>query len=298
MLRWGDLTCRDIERWGGVYELCDCVKIGKDSHVRALGWGYRTGKALNLRGVARFHCLPRARAIPFTLIPMSRILIADDDRELCALLTEYLRREGLEVDAVHDGESALARLRDAATRPDLMILDVMMPGQNGLDTLRELRLQHRLPVIMLSARGEPVDRVVGLELGADDYLSKPCLPRELLARVRAQLRRHTVEGAGTITIGQLRLLPGERRALVGENELSLTAAEFLLLLSLAQRAGEVIDKATLTRAALGRELERFDRSVDVHVSRLRHKLAEADETSLRIESVRGAGYVLVVGARA
>ncbi|HEX7817374.1 response regulator transcription factor [Dyella sp.] len=229
---------------------------------------------------------------------MSRILIADDDRELCALLTEYLRREGLEVDAVHDGESALARLRDAATRPDLMILDVMMPGQNGLDTLRELRLQHRLPVIMLSARGEPVDRVVGLELGADDYLSKPCLPRELLARVRAQLRRHTVEGAGTITIGQLRLLPGERRALVGENELSLTAAEFLLLLSLAQRAGEVIDKATLTRAALGRELERFDRSVDVHVSRLRHKLAEADETSLRIESVRGAGYVLVVGARA
>lgn len=226
---------------------------------------------------------------------MSRILIVDDDRELCALLAEYLRREGLQVDVVHDGESALAQLRDSATRPDLMILDVMMPGQNGLDTLRELRLQHRLPVIMLSARGEPVDRVVGLELGADDYLSKPCLPRELLARVRAQLRRHTVEGAAALTIGQLRLLPGERRAYVDEQELSLTGAEFLLLLTLAQRTGEVIDKATLTRAALGREIERFDRSVDVHVSRLRHKLAEADETSLRIESVRGAGYVLVVG---
>jgi two-component system response regulator CpxR len=226
---------------------------------------------------------------------MSRILIVDDDRELCALLAEYLRREGLQVDVVHDGESALAHLRDPATRPDLMILDVMMPGQNGLDTLRELRLQHRLPVIMLSARGEPVDRVVGLELGADDYLSKPCLPRELLARVRAQLRRHTVEGAAALTIGQLRLLPGERRAYVDEQELSLTGAEFLLLLTLAQRSGEVIDKATLTRAALGREIERFDRSVDVHVSRLRHKLTEADETSLRIESVRGAGYVLVIG---
>lgn len=226
---------------------------------------------------------------------MSRILIVDDDRELCALLAEYLRREGLQVDVVHDGESALAQLRDPATRPDLMILDVMMPGQNGLDTLRELRLQHRLPVIMLSARGEPVDRVVGLELGADDYLSKPCLPRELLARVRAQLRRHTVEGAAALTIGQLRLLPGERRAYVNEQELNLTGAEFLLLLTLAQRTGEVIDKATLTRAALGREIERFDRSVDVHVSRLRHKLAEADETSLRIESVRGAGYVLVTG---
>jgi two-component system response regulator CpxR len=229
---------------------------------------------------------------------MSRILIADDDRELCGLLAEYLRREGLQVDVVHDGAAALAYLRDPATRPDLVILDVMMPGQNGLDTLRELRLQHRLPVIMLSARGEPVDRVVGLELGADDYLAKPCLPRELLARVRAQLRRHTVEGAATLSIGQLRLLPGERRAYVNEHELSLTGAEFLLLLTLAQRAGEVIDKATLTRAALGRELERFDRSVDVHVSRLRHKLAEAEETSLRIESVRGAGYVLAGGARA
>jgi len=226
---------------------------------------------------------------------MSRILIVDDDRELCALLAEYLRREGLQVDVVHDGESALAQLRDPATRPDLMILDVMMPGQNGLDTLRELRLQHRLPVIMLSARGEPVDRVVGLELGADDYLSKPCLPRELLARVRAQLRRHTVEGSAALTIGQLRLLPGERRAYVNEQELNLTGAEFLLLLTLAQRTGEVIDKATLTRAALGREIERFDRSVDVHVRRLRHKLTEVDETSLRIESVRGAGYVLVTG---
>jgi two-component system, OmpR family, response regulator CpxR len=224
---------------------------------------------------------------------MSRILIGDDDRELCALLSEYLRREGLQVDVVHDGEAVLAQLRDQATRPDLLILDVMLPGRSGLDTLRELRAQHRLPVIMLSGRGEPVDRVVGLELGADDYLSKPCLPRELLARVRAQLRRHTVEGAGVLTAGVLRLLPGERRAYAGEQELNLTGAEFALLLMLVQRAGEVIDKTSLTRVALGRELERFDRSIDVHVSRLRHKLAEASPHSPRIDSIRGAGYVLL-----
>lgn len=225
---------------------------------------------------------------------MPRILLADDDQELTALLTEYLQREGLSVDTVHDGESALARLGDPATRPDLLILDVMMPGRNGLDTLRALRAQHRLPVIMLSARGEPVDRVVGLELGADDYLAKPCLPRELLARVHAQLRRHTVERAPAVQAGPLRLEPGERRAFVGERELSLTGAEFALLLLLAQRAGEVVDKATLTRHALGRELERFDRSIDVHVSRLRHKLAEDErQAAPRIEAVRGAGYVLM-----
>lgn len=227
---------------------------------------------------------------------MSRILIVDDDRALCSLLAEYLQREGFVVDIAHDGETALAQLRSAAARPDLLILDVMMPGRDGLDTLRELRLQYRLPVIMLSARGEAVDRVIGLELGADDYLAKPCVPRELLARVRAQLRRNAPIAAGTLQVGNLRLLPGERRAYAGEKELSLTGAEFLLLLALAQRAGELVDKTVLTRIALGRELERFDRSVDVHVSRLRHKLIEASAQSPRIESVRGAGYVLVVGA--
>ncbi|RUL74511.1 response regulator transcription factor [Dyella choica] len=224
---------------------------------------------------------------------MSRILIGDDDRELCSLLAEYLRREGLQVDVVHDGATVLAHLRDPAMRPDLLILDVMMPGRSGLDTLRDLRAQYRLPVIMLSGRGEPVDRVVGLELGADDYLSKPCLPRELLARVRAQLRRHTVERAGELTAGVLRLLPAERRAYAADQELNLTGAEFALLLLLAQRAGEVVDKTSLTRVALGRELERFDRSIDVHVSRLRHKLQEASAQAPRIDSVRGAGYVLL-----
>jgi len=228
---------------------------------------------------------------------MPRILIVDDDRALADLLAEYLRREGFAVDVAHDSDAGLAQLHNPSTRPDLLILDVMMPGRDGLDTLRELRLKHRLPVIMLSAKGEPVDRVIGLELGADDYLTKPCLPRELLARVRAQLRRNTPATAGSLQVGVLRLEPGERRAYVGEQELSLTGAEFQLLLALAQRAGELIDKATLTRMALGRELERFDRSIDVHVSRLRHKLAESSPQAPRIDSVRGAGYSLVAGGQ-
>jgi len=228
--------------------------------------------------------------------PASRILIVDDDRALSQLLAEYLRREDFAVDVVHDGESALARLRDPASRPDLLILDVMMPGRDGLDTLRELRRQHRMPVIMLSAKGEPIDRIVGLELGADDYLSKPCLPRELLARVRAQLRRNAPTTAANLQIGELRVQPGDRRAFLGEQELVLTGAEFTLLLTLAQHAGELVDKATLTRTALGREMERFDRSIDVHVSRLRQKLAAASEQAPRIESVRGSGYLLTAGA--
>jgi two-component system response regulator CpxR len=228
--------------------------------------------------------------------PTSRILIVDDDRALCALLADYLQREGFVVDLAHDGESALVQLRNPASRPDLLILDVMMPGRDGLDTLRELRMQHRLPVIMLSAKGEPVDRVIGLELGADDYLAKPCLPRELLARVRAQLRRNTPATAANVQVGTLRLQPGDRRAFIDEQELSLTGAEFTLLLALAQRAGELVDKASLTRLALGRELERFDRSIDVHVSRLRHKLGEASAQAPRIESVRGSGYLLIAGA--
>lgn len=226
----------------------------------------------------------------------SRILIADDDRALCQLLADYLQREGFVVDFVHAGEGAMGRLRNQAERPDLLILDVMMPGRDGLDTLRELRTQHRLPVIMLSGRGEPADRVIGLELGADDYLSKPFLPRELLARVRAQLRRTAPPMVGPVQVGILQLFPGERRAEVQGQDLALTGAEFLLLLGLAQRAGELIDKSTLTRFALGRELERFDRSIDVHVSRLRRKLAEASEHSPRIESSRGSGYVLLAAA--
>jgi two-component system response regulator CpxR len=224
---------------------------------------------------------------------MFRILIGDDDVELCALLCECLRCDGFDADAVHDGKGVLNRLRDSRLRPDLLILDVMMPGQSGLDALRELRIQHRLPVIMLSGRGEPLDRVIGLELGADDYMSKPCLPRELVARVRAQLRRQTLEVAGDIHFGVVRLSPGERKAYAGERDLELTGAEFAILFMLVQHAGEVLDKQLLTRTALGRDLERFDRSIDMRVSRLRHKLAMASSQPPRIDAVRGVGYVLL-----
>jgi DNA-binding response OmpR family regulator len=227
-----------------------------------------------------------------------RILIADDDRELCRLLDDYLSREGFEIDIVHDGNGALDRLSDPSRRPDLMILDVTMPGRDGLQTLAELRARHGLPVIMLSARGEPVDRVVGLELGADDYLAKPCLPRELLARIRARLRQASPSLPQAVQAGPLRLFPGERRALLDDVELELTGAEFSLLLALAQRAGQVVDKALLTREALGREIERFDRSVDVHLSRLRRKLADASPQAPRIEAIRGAGYQLILSVGA
>ena len=227
--------------------------------------------------------------------PMPKVLLADDDRDLCALLAEYLTREDYAVRAVHDGNAALAALADPAFKPDLLVLDVMMPGRDGLDTLQKLRGEHAIPVLMLSARGEPLDRIIGLELGADDYLAKPCLPRELLARIKALLRRGSAANASAsakVEVGRLRLSPGERRATCGAQALELTGAEFALLLVLAQHVGEVIDKATLTRSALGRELERYDRSIDVHVSRLRQKLFAASPQAPRIEAVRGAGYVL------
>lgn len=229
---------------------------------------------------------------------LPHILLADDDVALTGLLAEYLGREGFAVRAVHDGDAALAALAEPGYTPDVLVLDVMMPGRDGLDTLQKLRGHHALPVLMLSARGEPLDRVIGLELGADDYLAKPALPRELLARIKALLRRSasTPAGQAPVEVGVLTLHPAERRALCDGQLLSLTGAEFALLLSLAQHAGQVVDKATLTREALGRELERFDRAIDVHVSRLRQKLAAASATAPQIESVRGAGYQLLSAA--
>ena len=223
---------------------------------------------------------------------MRTILIADDDQELCGLLSDYLQREGFTVLLAHDAPAALAHFGHGQNPPDLLILDVMMPGKDGLTALRELRQHHHLPVIILSARGDPADRVVGLELGADDYLSKPFLPRELLARVRALLRRGVVQGEDSLTVGLLKLQPGERRAWVGDSELRLTGAEYSLLLALARQAGNVVNKAALTEEGLGRAIEPFDRSVDVHVSRLRRKLSTASPQAPAIESVRGSGYLL------
>jgi DNA-binding response OmpR family regulator len=227
-----------------------------------------------------------------TSSPHAHILIADDDRELCELLADFLRREGYSVDAVHDAEAALAKTGSAA-RPDILILDVMLPGMSGLTALQRLREQDPLPVIMLSGRGEPEDRVIGLDLGADDYLAKPCLPRELLSRIQALLRRTRVRSDSEAAFGELRLRASERKAFVGATELVLTGAEFAVLLELVRQKGLLVSRELLTEKALNRSLERYDRAIDVHISRLRRKLADV-AAPLVIEGVRGAGYQLMV----
>lgn len=235
---------------------------------------------------------------------MPRILIADDDTELCALLSEYLLRQGLSTQAVHSAEAAIKQLHEgqrSGTGPDVLVLDVMLPGMDGLTALRRIREFESLPIVMLSGRGEPVDRIVGLELGADDYLAKPCLPRELLARIQALLRRARgevgPEPVGEIKVGRLALRPAERRASCGSAALPLTGAELSVLIALASKLGQAVSREQLTQGALHRPLERYDRAIDVHVSRLRQKLAAA-AAGLRVESIRGAGYQLIEDAAA
>ena len=221
-----------------------------------------------------------------------RVLIIDDDVELCELLSDFLRLEGFEVDALHDGREALRRID--ASAPDALVLDIMLPGMQGLEVLRQLRTQHSLPVIMLTARGEDNDRILGLELGADDYLPKPCNPRELAARLRAVLRRAAPgqTGPAALAVGATRLDAADRSASHEGNALGLTSAEFNVLQLLLLNAGKVVDKETLSREALGRPLNAYDRSIDVHVSKIRRKLSAAGGDDL-IVSVRGAGYQFI-----
>jgi DNA-binding response OmpR family regulator len=224
-----------------------------------------------------------------------RILLCDDDVELTRLLDEYLSLNGMSVAAVRSAEEAIAALGRSDAPVDVLVLDVMLPGADGLSALREIRAAHRVPILMLSARGEPVDRIVGLELGADDYLGKPCVPRELLARLQALLRRgreSAAAAAAEVRVGELRLKPSERRAWIGAVELSLTGAEFSVLLELARQFGRIVTREDLTERGLHRPLERYDRAIDVHVSRLRRKLREAASTAPDIEAVRSAGYIL------
>ena len=220
------------------------------------------------------------------------LLLVDDDIGLCELLGEYLTGEGFGVHTVHDASAALAVTQ--SRHFDLVILDVMLPGDNGFEVLRGLRRRGDLPVLMLTARGEDVDRIVGLEIGADDYVPKPCNPRELVARIRAVLRRargRPGPGAGgVIGIDDLEIRPGERAVLRGGTALALTAAEFNVLLALVGHAGEVVSKDALYREALGRPLRAYDRSIDMHVSRLRRKLGPAPGGGERIKTVRGSGY--------
>jgi DNA-binding response OmpR family regulator len=222
---------------------------------------------------------------------VARVLLADDDIELSDMLTEYLEREGFSVTAVHDGESA-ARLAVAGDF-EIAVLDVMMPRADGVEALRRIRRESRIPVIMLTARGDDVDRIVGLELGADDYVTKPCTPRELAARLRAILRRVQPRAAGEsapLAAGGLTLWPQKRRVEWRGRAIELTSMEFNVLEVLMRNAGRVVSKKELSEQALGRPLARFDRSVDVHLSSIRHKLGEA---AALIRTVRGMGYHLV-----
>jgi two-component system response regulator CpxR len=219
----------------------------------------------------------------------STILLADDDVELSGLLKEYFESEGFHVRLAPDGIAALEEARKPGL--DLVVLDVMMPGMNGMDVLKELRLESKLPVIMLTARGDDMDRILGLELGADDYVPKPCNPRELLARIRAVMRRgQSPVDHGGIVVDDLDLNQGNRTLLKSGEPVELTSTEFSILFALLQSRGEVVTKRDLYMSALGREPVPHDRSVDMHVSNLRRKLGPDPRGDNRIETIRGIGY--------
>ncbi|HEY1752624.1 MAG TPA: response regulator transcription factor [Steroidobacteraceae bacterium] len=227
--------------------------------------------------------------------PLS-VLLVDDDRELCRMLGEYLVPEGFRVTAVHDGDEALYTL--GRHHFDLLVLDIMLPRLSGLDVLRQLRPKDATPVLMLTARGEDIDRVVGLELGADDYLPKPFNPRELVARMRAILRRSlTLEPQpgrrDRLEVGPLSLLFSSRTASARGQSIALTGAEFRVLEVLMQQPGIVVSREQLTRQVLGRRLTPYDRSIDTHISNIRRKLA-AIADAVSIVNVRRTGYVLTV----
>ena len=224
---------------------------------------------------------------------MSRVLLVDDDDLLTELLTEYLTAEGLEVNRMPDGEKGVQEILNGPGY-DVVVLDSMMPKMNGLDVLKTVRAQSKIPVIMLTAKGDDIDRIIGLEMGADDYVPKPCQPRELLARINATLRRaqQTTENpsvVNSISASGITLFPAKRQAMIGDAALELTSTEFNLLEVLMRHAGQVVSKENLSQEALDRKLAKFDRSIDVHISSIRHKLGDAS----LIQTVRGLGYLFV-----
>lgn len=225
---------------------------------------------------------------------MNKVLIIDDDEELCELVSEFLTVEGFETECVHDGESGLKRAMSGDC--DLAILDVMLPKMNGVDVLRQLRERSKLPVLMLTARGDDMERIVGLETGADDYLPKPFNPRELVARLRAILRRSASEKgeiipAEKIQVDDLELSPASRSARLGGAEVALTSVEFDLLAALLREAGTVVRKEDLSEKVLERGLSPYDRSLDMHISNLRKKLGLRTDGGERIKTIRSVGYI-------
>lgn len=222
-----------------------------------------------------------------------KLLIVDDDTELCELLQEYLAGEGFQTAAVHDGEAGLR----AAESGDygMVILDVMMPKVSGMEMLRELRKHSNIPVIMLTARGEETDRIIGLELGADDYLPKPFNPRELAARIRAVLRRQSApaEHGDTVTVDGLEWRAKSRSICEHGQPLPLTSTEYDVLALLLARNGEVVSKEEMSETVLGKKLGPYDRSLDVHITHLRQKMAPLADGSPRIKTIRAVGWMLV-----
>jgi DNA-binding response OmpR family regulator len=226
----------------------------------------------------------------------AKILLADDDDELSQLLSDFLVRDGFSVDVAEDGNIALKRLADEDY--DAMILDVMLPQKSGIDVLRELRRTSQLPVLMLTALGEDIDRILGLELGADDYVPKPCNPREIAARLRAILRRTRGEAdtshMGDIALGPVKLAAAARTVSVRGEPIALTGTEFNILALLMREAGHVVGKDTIAQTVLGRALRPFDRSIDVHISKLRRKLGLAGDGDSLIHTIQRGGYLFRV----
>jgi DNA-binding response OmpR family regulator len=228
---------------------------------------------------------------------MPKVLLIDDDAELTDMLTQYLGYEGFGVHVENDGEGGA---REALSgRYDIVVLDIMMPRVTGIEALRRIREQSTVPVIMLTARGDNVDKVVGLNMGADDYVPKPCTPAELVARIRAILRRTQGREAAdpvaprTVQSGQLVLWPGVRRASWQGQPLELTGTEFSLLEVLVRHAGQLVSKEEISQQAFNRKLARFDRRIDVHISAIRQKIGSREDGQPWIQSVRGLGYQLV-----
>jgi two-component system OmpR family response regulator/two-component system response regulator CpxR len=227
---------------------------------------------------------------------MARVLLIDDDAELTELLCEYLTEEGFETCAVNDGRKGVQEL--ARQTYDIAILDIMMPRMNGLEVLQRIRKYSEVPVLMLTARGDNIDRVTGLNLGADDYVAKPCAPDELVARLRAILRRtlrtdNSDSSVQALRSGSLVLYPGLRAAEWQSKPLELTGAEFSLLEVLVRNVGQLVSKQDMSRRAFGLPLAAFDRRIDVHISSIRQKLGMRDDGQSWIRTVRGQGYQLV-----
>ncbi len=226
---------------------------------------------------------------------MNQVLLIDDDAELVEMFRDYLSQEGFGVGVAHDGETGAAKALGGGYA--IAILDVMMPRMNGIQTLRLIREKSRLPILMLTGRGDDTDRILGLELGADDYVTKPCTPRELCARIRAILRRAQPQPDSStpqaLVVGKLSLTPALRRASWDGAALALTSTDFNLLEVLARHAGRPVSKNDLSEQGLGRPLARFDRNIDVHLSSLRHKLGLLDDGRSCLQTVYRQGYQLI-----